>query len=221
MDIPEILLLKIVSGLIDHVRADTQNGSIRKEETILWQYFKDTKIGDFDYYEQAVHMFSRPKGDPRYLDVRPYFDTERAGIPTIHITMPSSQPKGDGLGFDEGYEEHNMHEADSSYSKILTRGFTTQHQMIVTSDNYSETSLLYHLLMGLLISAMTSVQFAGLQNPSLGGQDLQIRTELVPKNIFYKAVTLTSFHEISVPVLFTKKIITDLIFNSPKPVNPT
>ena len=216
--IPEIKLLSILNNLIDYTRNDTSNGSIRQEETLLYRYFFGQKVGDWDYYEKAVEMFKRKKSHPRYLEVRPYFDTERASIPTIHLTMPSDRPISDGIGVDEGYQENYFDEGTNRITPTLTRTFEAQHQIIISSDNYSEVSMLYSYVKAVLISTLAEIDLDGLQNPRLGGQDLMIRDALVPKNIFYKAITITSNHEFHVPKLLSQPLLRNLILSG-KPIS--
>ncbi len=140
-----------------------------------------------------------------------FFDTERAALPTIHITLPNEQTGQSGIGVDEGFVDE-LHEGGKSVP-ILTRRFDTQYSIIVTSDNSFEVIMIYYTLRSLLISTFVQLEFEGLSNPKLSGQDLRLYQEIIPRNVFARAIGLSVSYEESSPALFSKDEITSIIFD--------
>lgn len=208
LQIPEIILFDVLKLILNTVRVDLKE-TREEKETIFYKLFYGTKFPDIglDFYSNAKEIFLRDKSHPRYLDIRLFFNADRAAIPTIHINLPSESDAGGGLGVDEGYNGTNYNQLENSISQNHTRAFNTIYNIIVTSDNSDEVLIIYHALRAFLISMMDILDLNGLRNPKLGGSDLQFNPELVPANIFIRNISLNCFYEITVPSIIKQKII--------------
>lgn len=209
--IPEIQLFTIIQKLLGALKSDFNNHA-DKTQTLLFRMFDGKKIGKFDFFEQGKEIFvDRLPEHPRQLKTRLFFDTERASLPTIHITLPSEATGASGIGTDEGFESA-LH-AGGKFTPVLTRRFDLQYNIITTSDNVFEVILIYYTLRALLISTFTQLEFEGLSNPKLSGQDLRLYQEIIPRNVFARAIGLSVSYEDSSPSLFSKDEITKIIFS--------
>ena len=59
----------------------------------------------------------------------------------------------------------------------------------------------------MLIATFTQMEFNGLSNIKLGGQDLQINNELSTAGIFTRGITLSCFNELKVPAIDKQRFI--------------
>jgi hypothetical protein len=204
--IPEITLFKILETIIKFIEIDFNN-TTDENKTMLFKIFGDNQVGKFNFYEQAKDIFLRDNAHPRQIAVRMMFDAQRANLPTIHISLPSESPGADGIGVDEGYQENDVDTENRTVNKTYTRMFDTQYNCIISSDNSTEVLLIYHLLKSMLIGIFDTMEFSGLRNPKLSGQDLQINSDIVPPHIFTRGVGISCSYEQTVSNVQQEKFI--------------
>ena len=204
--IPEIKILEIIETALKVVEVDF-NGTVDETQTILYRVFGGNQIGKFNFYEQAKEVFLRGNEHPRKIQTRMMFDAQRASLPTIHISMPSESHGSDGIGVDEGYEENFVDSQKGTVNKTYTRMFDAQYNCIITSDNSLEVLCVYHMVKAVLIGIFDNIEFQGIRNPKLSGQDLQLNSDLVPPHIFVRGVGINCSYEQSVPAIQTESFI--------------
>lgn len=159
-------------------------------KSILYRLLVGNNIQRYDLFTQAITLLINKSDDPRYLDVNLFFNAKRASIPTIHITLPSESERNNAIGVGEGFRDTIFEDSNSSYIKTFNRRFSTRYNIIITSDNTNEVILLYHLIRNLLISLNAHFNAAGLENPKLGGGDIQINADIIPTNVFVRAISM-------------------------------
>lgn len=213
--VPEVVLYKLINGLLDDIDKE-YNSAVDKTTTKLYRYWKGVSDGKYDYYEEAVSLFTtRGEDHPRKVSCRMFFDAAMAKVPTMHITMPADQGGENSIGVDESGSEDDMYvsESDREITTTLGRRFDARFHIICTSDNNREVLLMYHTLRAMIISAHRSLDFAGLQNMKLSGQELRINEMGVPNHIFMRGLGIHHSYDIRVPQLFSQKIINQCILN--------
>lgn len=206
INISEIVLFNTIKSILAYIRED-YDSTTDKTQSFLYNLLGEVKIGElYDCYEQGKAMFIQKNDNPRYLDVRLFFDASRASIPTIHITLPNETGSGDGIGVDIGYEEAEFDDVRGEYREVNNRMFNATYNVIITSDNTMEVVIMYHVLRASLIAAFAHMELSGLRNPKLSGGDLSINPDLVPIGIFMRSIAINASYEISVPELFAQKM---------------
>jgi len=221
IQIPEATLFNLLKEMISFLKRDFEEKT-NKSDSLLHNMLFGIKIGEFDYLEQAKDIFLREQDHPRGLDVRIFFDRERASVPTIHITLPSEESgAADGIGVDEGYNDPIVNETEKIITPVYNRSFNTTYNLIITSDNQMEVLIIYHVFRNLIISMFDTFEISGLRNPKLGGHDLQLNDQLVPAHIFIRAISLSFFYDVAVPRFFAEKLIKSINENiTLKGINP-
>jgi hypothetical protein len=121
-------------------------------------------------------------------------------VPSIYIALANEQNGQNGMGLDQGYQQ-DLENEDGSTLPVFTRRKNTSYNIMITSDNSNEVVMIYHFLYALLTSLTPHLNMKGLENISIGGQDLQLRGDLIPKNIFMRALAINLQYETSVPDL--------------------
>lgn len=212
--IPELSLFRIVEGLIVHVKNDWESKS-DKSTTMIYQVFHGLLHDKKDYYSQAIDLFTRRIDHPRRVSARLFFDAERAKMPTIHITMPADSDGENSIGVGESGMPENMVETATQLTPMYERRFDTTFQIICTSDNHAEVLIMYHMLRAGLISIFDTISLAGLENAKMSGQELRIKSDLVPENIFMRGIGITSSYEVKVPRWWSEQKIVDIFLNPP------
>lgn len=217
--VPEAVLFKLISDAITALKTDYSSKG-DKTTTLLYQMFYGMVIGKFNYYTQAVDLFSRDSTHPRHIETRLFFDAQRAELPTIHISLPGERSINDGIGVDAGYRDPVFKDATGTvgeddfeigtYQYTYTRRFEATYNIVITSDNTFEVLLVYHALRTMLISLFDSVQLSGFANPKLSGNDLMINEELVPPGVFFRAISINTEYEVDIPKYNVVEFFTDL-----------
>lgn len=207
--VPELTLFKILRGMIAHVKSEYES-TPDKSKTLIYYIFNGLVDHKKDYYEQAVDLFTRKVDHPRNIEARLFFDAERSKIPTIHITMPSDDSGENSIGVGESGMAECMYEDDTTLTPIYSRRFDTTYQIICTSDNHSEVLIMYHLVRAVLISIFDTVSLAGLENARLSGQELRIKSDLVPEHIFMRGIGISCSYDVNVPRWWSEDKIADI-----------
>lgn len=203
--LPEISLLKSLEGLISWMRADFDKwvDAGFEDKSYLYRLFGGLTHGNFDYFEQAKKVFMASELDQRRLAVRVFFDFKRAHLPTVHITMPGEENDPNGLGYNDDGER-------------LEREYNVKFSLIITSDNYTEVLIIYYALRALIMSGFMTLEGAGLRKIVLGGGDLQLQGETIPKNIYNRALIIDTMYDDHFPRFDFDKdaLINDVRLNS-------
>jgi len=200
--IPELEIKKIIDGCLLHLKNDYDE-KVDKTKTLLYNMYNGQIFGKFNYYNEAVSLFTKDIDDPSKIETRLFFDLSRASIPTIHITLPNeSKGEMDGIGVDLGYAD--VIENVDGFMEPNTRSFSTQYRIVFTSNNTFEVLLMYYTIRAFMIGIFESIELAGLRNLKLSGGDLNINPQLVPPGIFLRALNLNFNYEVSQSI-FTKE----------------
>lgn len=210
--VPEILLYRVLESGLSLLREDAQinNGKY------INQLFDGVFQGKHIYGKEAINLFRRREGDdPRYVDLRLFFDANKASIPTIHITLPQEDASDDinSIGAGEDGYSTVFSEDEGVFSENKQRNFRSTFRLIITSDNHRETLIIYHTIKALLIATLPYIDIAGLRNPKLGGGEIKIDPSIIPSGIYTRAITISCYTEISVPEPFSQEIIKRLVIN--------
>lgn len=204
--IPEIKIVEVIEVALKTVEYDFNNEA-DEEKTLLYRIFGENQMGKFNFFKEAKDLFLRGNEHPRKIETRMMFDAQRAALPTIHISMPSDSPGADGIGVDQGYQENIVDQVQQEVIPVYTRMFDATYHAIITSDNSLEVLLIYHLLRSVLIGIFDQIEFNGIMNPKLSGQDLNIQGDLVPPHIFARGIGISCSYEITVPSINKEKFV--------------
>ena len=189
-----------------------------ESKTLLYRILSDQNIQRYKLYEQGKAVFLATTDNPRILDVNMFFNSGRAHIPTIHITLPSETTIHNTLGIGEGFRDPIFdttfiggEESATSYKETYNRRFKAAYNLVITSDNTNEVVLIYHFLRSMLISMINHLNLAGLENINLGGRDIQLNSELVPNAIFVRAISLDFEYDVGAVALFGHDVLHNII----------
>lgn len=223
---PEILVYNTISTILQLLREDTVQYQAEPEKMILYDILYDMNLLKHNYFEEGVDLFSRKPEHPRSVDIRQFFDAERAKDPTIHITLSSDNQGGDssiGISQDEFYyeEDTQWEEDETQYtgtqtSPVYGRSFDISLQLVFTSVNHHEVMIMYYVIRSCLIAAFDSLDLSGFQNVKYSGRELQIREDIAP-NIFSRGLTLSGFYEVRVRRFLKDKRLREIFVEKSTP----
>lgn len=216
--VPEIVIYKTVRELAKIMKNDYNSFAAgKKQNTILHDLFYGIKLDSFDFYENAVAMFTKENDKRRLLEVTVGYNQGRAEMPTIHIILPSESPVVTPIGGNEGYVEEyeGLDENDEEVtSAVFTYESQVTYNLLVTSSNPLEAVLIYNWLKYCFVSIHVHAELMGLRNLKWGGSDLTFDESLLPNSVFHRNFNLTFDYEYSSRSFQTNKIGSKFIFES-------
>lgn len=214
--IPEVVLLDTITNLLKVLKTD-YNGlaSDKKEESLLYLLFADLKLDRYGMFDQAVKVFITDIDDPRNIEVGLIFNAKKNKLPSIHLTLPSENEVNTPMSNGEGYEANinqdlldvNNEVVEYRSRLVFSRRFQSRYNIVITSDNSTEVVLIYNVIKALFISVHNQLSVLDFQNIKLGGADLTINSELVPKNVFMRAFSISLEYFSSAPSLHKYQLV--------------
>ena len=205
---PEVVIYNTVNSILQIVRDDYNSRPL--QDTILHQYFGVTECGEslewetFNYFEQAKELFI----DKNRIQINLGYNMEVSDMACIHIMLPNESGKPLGIGGDEnyiGYAEQQSN--DNEVQAIFTKMFDATYNLIITSENTLEVLLIYNFLKAAFVTLYTHIELSGLRLPRIGGQDIQLQSDLVPPHIFHRGLGLSFTYEMHVPDIVRNRLI--------------
>lgn len=220
IQMPDIKLKAVLDAILGKIRSDYVDAGV-KSTTFLYKMYNGLVSGNYVFLDEAVKIFTRTGDDPRIIDTRLLFDRERVSLPTIHVTIPSEEPHGDGIGQDDGYVANTL-DAESSapnqtMTEYYTRGYNTKFELIITGSNSFEVVLIFTTLKAALINNVESLEVNGFRNPKISGGDLKINEQLTP-NAYMRVLNLSSYFELIIPKFDSIAIVNSINWTE-TPVN--
>lgn len=212
---PEAVILTTIQNLLSFVRTNYNDCQIANtpNESYLYKVFDGNKFERYNYYEQAVGILITTKKDQRHFTVDLSFNKQKNSPPSAFISLGQEVPTYNGLGMDEGYNNSLAH-GDTVDQTVYTRAFNTQFDLYIYSDQYLEVIVLYQLIRCLLISFTTHLEVMGLRNLSTPGKDIDKYPDFLPKDFFFRAISLRFFYETEAPSFEPYNSYSNLIFHN-------
>lgn len=227
--LPDVHLLSLLKSLWAQLAADFQAHSGNRTKTILGAIFPaGTKIDDYDFYEQSAQLLVLKPKMPGALRFGIGYVLDAQKVPALHVTLPgesmSGAPQGVGLGGAQGYRQANgdlmLDDEEAEYEPqeddtpvtVYERSYQATYNVMAVAGSPMEAAMLYHLWKGLLLAAHPSLETAGFQNLSIGGQELRLEQEQGGTDLFSRVVSLTFFYTHHVPALLQPASVAGLKF---------
>lgn len=209
--IPENILYNALESVIRYVRKDLEDNAEKEQNSILYRLLGENPDGQpltmnrWNFFRQAKKIFQ----DKNNLSVNFGFNFEVAKIISLHIILPSEQAAESAIGQDEGYG----YEDDEDPDEYFTQNFTSNYQIMITSNNSSEVMTVYHILKSLLLMIVPHLEIMGLRLNKFSGNDVMFRDEFMPNGTFHKVLNISFNYELKVPQLLRREIIKGIVFN--------
>jgi hypothetical protein len=171
-------------------------------EDYLSRLFGSLKIGDYSYFENAKEIFLKGADSPRKVICNLFFNRDRQGLPTIHISMNQEMlGQGNGLGFDPGSLDLGVDPqlGVGTFVDTTSRSYSSRFNIIFTSDNTFEVLIMYNTLKAFLQGNYQLLELNGLRNVSFSGQDIVFTDHLMPTTIYSRGFAVDCLYEFEAP----------------------
>lgn len=235
MFIPEIIIEDTLRIIFKFIRDDYES-SANEQSSYIFSLFGEgeenetLKLGNFNYYEQAKHLFVERDNNDNRKNLQIFFgyNLKRAGTPSIHILMPNETNEGASIGDDEGFggntiynnslsneelnqiitEDDDVIQAEvDGVRKNINQSTEVKFNLLITSNNSIDVILIYYLLKNALLAGREHLEIKGFHNVTFGGSDLIVTDDMVPPNIFHRNFTMSFSYDYKVPrILFFDRI---------------
>ena len=208
---PDIILCRTLESIVKLLRENLIANSKSDEETILYKIIgvdeeeKPLKWNFVNFYKQAKKIIL----DENNLSVNFGYNLETSTPICMHIILPSEQGKM-CIGADEGY----LYERDEegNYQLYHTEMYETTYQIMITSTNSTEVTIVYHIIKSMLLMLVDHIDLMGLRNPTLSGNDIVMQDDLTPVPIFHRVLNVSFTYEHNVPKLIKDNIAKSFIY---------
>ena len=208
---PDIILCRTLESIVKLLRENLIANSKSDEETILYKIIgvdeeeKPLKWNFVNFYKQAKKIIL----DENNLSVNFGYNLETSTPICMHIILPSEQGKM-CIGADEGYLSER--DKDGNYQLYHTEMYETTYQIMITSTNSTEVTIVYHIIKSMLLMLVDQIDLMGLRNPTLSGNDIVMQDDLTPVPIFHRVLNVSFTYEHNVPKLIKDNIAKSFIY---------
>ena len=211
--IPELVIYQTLENITKYIRDDLKLNESDESKSFLYRLLgldddgNLMKMNRYNYFVQAKKIFNSIQN----LKVNFGYNFEVAKIISFHIILPSEQPSSISIGEDEGYQTEE--DDDGNIQLKFCQMFSSNYQIMITSDNSSEVNIIYHIYKSLLIALVPHLSLKGLLNPKLSGNDIVFQDDQMPMGIFHKVLNLSFDYELVVPQLLINGLIKSINFD--------
>lgn len=215
--IPILKVKKFVDLLIEFIETDYQN-TINKNNSFLYKILYDNTDNGWNFYTNAVEIFTRGEDDNRKLETRLMFDRSRAGLPTIHVREPSKN-KGsyDSIGFLS--EDITINE-DNTISSQARKTFRSSFELMITSGNSLECVMIQEVLESAMLASLDTLTIPFFELVDFNSKELMMNDDAERNMLFIKTIGLEiQYEKNEIPKLYTEDNITSITFNNPELLN--
>lgn len=224
--IPEMVIYQTLENITKYIRDDLSKvqpdgeGKYDYSNTFLFRLLgldddnNPMKMNRYNYFIQAKKIFDNMKN----LSVNIGYNFEVAKIISFHIILPSEQPASVAIGEDEGYFTEQDETTGKTQLKFCQM-FSSNYQIMITSDNSSEVNLVYHIYKSLFIALVPHFSLKGLLNPKFSGNDIVFQDDTMPMGIFHKVLNIHFDYELIVPQLLLADMIRNISFTPTMPID--
>lgn len=197
---PDIILCRTLESVVKLLRANLIENEANDKETILYKIIgvdeeeKPLKWNFVNFYKQAKKIIL----DENNLSVNFGYNLETSTPICMHIILPSEQGKM-CIGADEGYLSER--DVEGNYQLYHTEMYETTYQIMITSSNSTEVTIVYHIIKSMLLMLVDQIDLMGLRNPTFSGNDIVMQDDLTPVPIFHRVLNVSFTYEHNVPKL--------------------
>lgn len=226
--IPILRIRKFVDLLLEFIETDytTQTD---KNNTFLYRTLGDDTSDGYDFYKEAVELFTRTQKDKRRLETRLMFDPDRAQLPTIHVREPAkNKGKQDAIGYmgSEYFKVDTRNDQNEIIGSVVTgtkrKSFSAQYELMITAGSTLELVTIKEVLESALISALESMTLSinSFDLIDFSTREIIAQNSLIPDPIMMQSIVLNiDYVKEGIPELFTSDLLSTIHYNNPKLLN--
>lgn len=209
---PEIIIYQTLEDIISYVRSDLKKNKDDLKKSWLYKLLgvdednKAIKMNRYEYFKQSKKVFESEQN----LSVSFGYNPEVAKFLSLHIILPSEQTANISLGEDEGYQTEII---DGKVQEKLVQCFKSTYQIMISGTNSGEINLVYNVLKACLIALVPHLSLKGLLTPTISGNDIVFKDDLMPNGIFHRVLNLSFMYELVVPQTIMKDLIKSISFH--------
>jgi hypothetical protein len=212
MFIPVVRIKQILDTLLVAIRVDHRTCNIegREEESFLYRVLYGNALGTYDFYTQAINIFSQQDNSPRKIQTKIGFDLGHSSLPTIYVHQPSEPLKGVNT-ISWGLDQDSYKNMDGSETDKMFRGFGSVFEWVITAPSVMEVLLIYEVLHAALIASIDSFT-PEFNSINFTGKEYVMKSDLVPETLYVKSIFLEVDYIKEVPRLIYRDIVNDINF---------
>lgn len=211
--IPILKVKKFVDLLIAFIKTD-YDSAVDKNDSFLYRVLSDNRDNGWDFYLNAVEVFTRDGQDSRKLETRLMFDRSRAGLPTIHVREPAKNNGGyDNIGFLSNTYTTNP---DLTVSDNVRKTFASNFELMITSGNSLECVMIQEVIESAMLASISTLTIPFFELVDFNARELIMNDDLERNMLFIKTIGLNvKYEKESIPTLYNNQNIKIIQINNP------
>lgn len=211
--VPEKIVQEVLESAINYIRNDYNNAA-NKQDSWLYLLFQNTKwASDISMFNTIVEVLNGDADNKKRLEVKLFFDVNRAKEPTIHITLPNEDPAELFAGQGEEDNGYWFNDGTNEFKPNYQYAQSTRFDIGITGNNPLEVILIYHLTKAILLASRSHFELSGMRDIGIGGGDITLNSTFEPQDIFIRVVNFSFKYDFHIPSLHIDDTYSDLSFS--------
>lgn len=209
---PELIVYNTINVGLKFIRDDykTKLEENRVDKSWLYLLLNSRGLQKYNWFSQAVSVLCNKPTDPRYLTVDITYNVKQEKQLSCFMNLSQDSSGQDTISNGESNDIIEIDE--NSFLKVFERRFNGSISFYIYSDNSNETFMLYHIFRSIFIALNRNMEILGIRNVKYSGADIAQYPDFIPKNMFYRNLTLSFNYLSSVPEMKINKYVKELMF---------
>lgn len=216
--IPEVVLQDTLEDILKFIKLDLEANSSDETKTYLYRVFGDLTNKNYDFFNQAKEILTRPESEDRVFNFYQSFSSDRTQYPAVYINSFSEEEDdsinqiGAGvIGHDSKMENvFNSTPEYDDYVNSFERRFKSMFEFLFVGETKTQTLTLKYLVQSMLISLRQYLENRGLRNQKISTQRVKFVKE-IPDKLFVNFIGYKFDYETIVPSLETHRSYKDVL----------
>lgn len=204
---PDIILFNFLNMGTEDICEDLKFNIDSNTEHNAWLYklLKNYRIQRYNFYEQAKSIFLRSNEDPKKILVDLTYNKKQNGPVNLFLSLGTENYSQNVLSIDESRQ--NIEESEEETEDIFSRRLDRTMSLYIYTDNSNETIILYEIYKSLIIAYTNHLELLGIRNIIVSGQDISEYPDFLPKDFFFRVLSIKFNYQTSSCLLKANKLI--------------
>lgn len=209
---PDIILFTFFNMITEDVSIDLNKSIQEGDEKKSWLYklLGNYRIQRYSFFEQSKDVFLRKEGDEKKIFIDITYNKKKNGPTNLFLSLGNENYSSNNISVDESVSYES---GDESFVSTFSRRFDRVMSLYIYCQNSNETILLYEVYKSLIITYTQHLEMLGLRNITVSGQDISEYPDFLPKDFFFRVLTIKFNYETLAYDLEVKNFIDCFNFN--------
>jgi len=209
---PELIIYNTINVGLKIIRHNYAENLLNNSVNKSWLYLllNSKALQKYDWFNQAVSVICNDPTDPRYLTIDITYNVKQEKQLSCFMNLSQDSSGQDTMS--NGESDQIIEISETTFLKVFERRFNGSISFYIYSDNSNETFMLYHIIRSVFIALNAHMEILGIRNIKYSGADIAQYPDFIPKNMFYRNLTLSFNYLSSVPEMKINNFAREFMF---------